>query len=130
VLYLGSIRSGNYGSLKQLERGRIAGSRDLDISIGPILHPTRQPQLTRFLYYEPAKSNALNAAADFEVDRLHSGLGSYSQKSSQLRGDCGGVAEFARLGRRDITISDSPSDGVQRRRNRLCCCRAAVARRR
>jgi hypothetical protein len=121
VLDLRSIGSGNDGSLEQLQRGRIARGSDLDISIGSILHPTGQPQLARFFNHEPPEPNALNAAADFEVDRLHSGLASYSEKGSQLRGDGRRVSELARRGRGEIAISDSPSDVVQSARNCLCC---------
>jgi hypothetical protein len=120
VLDVRSIRSGNDGSLEQLERGRIARGSDLDISIGSILHPAGQSQLARFLYHEPPKSNALNAAADFEVNRLHLGLASYSQKGGQLRGDSRGVSELTRRGRGEIAISDSPSDVVERARDCLC----------
>jgi hypothetical protein len=120
VLYLRSIRPGNDGGLEQFERRWIPRGSDLDISIGAVLYPPGQPQLTRSLYHEPPKSNALNAAADFEVDRLHLGLASYSQKGSQLRGDGRGISELARRGRGEIAISDSPSDVVKRGRNCLC----------
>lgn len=115
-----SIWSGNDGRLKQLERGRIPRGGDLDISIGAILHPTGQPQLARFFDYEPAKSNALNASADLEMDRLHARLASYSQKRGQLRGNCGRISELALSRRGQIAISDSPGNGIQRVRNCLC----------
>jgi len=46
-------------------------SGDLDVAIRPVPYPPGKLQLLCFLDDEPAKSNTLHAAADFEVDRVH-----------------------------------------------------------
>jgi hypothetical protein len=114
VLHLRSVRSCNHCSLEKLERRWISRGCDLDISVRPILYPSGQSQLTRFLDHEPPKPDALNAPAYIEMDRFHSWLTSYPQQCGQLGGEGRRITQIPRRRKRQLAIPYSLSDMIQR----------------